>query len=60
VANIIEIGMLRDRLYGGVAILVNNSLHKLTKCVHCSDRYAIVQIGDCLFVHLCICYVLVL
>ena len=49
-ANIIE-GMLRGRPYGGVAILVNNSLCKLTKGVHCSDRYAIVQTGDCLFVN---------
>jgi len=51
-ANIVEISMLRGLPYGGIAILVKNSLHKLTKCIHCSDRYAIVQIGDCLFVNM--------
>ena len=45
----IEAGMLRGRPHGGM--VVNTSLRKLTKVIHSSDRYVIIQVGDCLIVN---------
>ena len=47
----IEAGMLRGRPHGGMITLVNNRLRKLAKVIHCSDRYVIIQVGDCLIVN---------
>lgn len=43
--------MLRGRPFGGVITLIKNNLRKLTKTIHCDDRYVIIQIGDCIFVN---------
>ena len=48
----VETGMLRGRPFGGVAILIKNSLRKVTRTIHCSDRYAIVKVNECLFVNI--------
>ena len=50
-SKIVEAGMLRGRPFGGVVILIKNSFRKLTEAIHCSDRYAIVKVGSCLFVN---------
>lgn len=47
----VEVGMLRGRPFGGVIILIKNSLRKMTKTIHCSDRYAIIKVGNSLFVN---------
>ena len=47
----VESGMLRGRPFGGVAILVKSSLRKETSTIHCSDRYVIVKVRNCLFVN---------
>ena len=47
----VEAGFLRGRPFGGVLIMIKDSLRKITKTVHCSDRYVIVKVGDCLFVN---------
>ena len=44
-------GMLRGRPFGGVIALIKNNLRKLTKTIHCDDRYVIIPIGDCIFVN---------
>ena len=35
-------------------ITIKDSLRKITKTVHCSDRYVIVKVGDCIFVDVCL------
>ena len=47
----VEAGMLRGRPFGGVIILINYTLRKITKTVICSDHYVIVKIADCLLVN---------
>ena len=47
----VEAGILRGRPFGGVLIMIKDSLRKIMKTVHCSDRYVIVKVGDCLFVN---------
>ena len=48
----IESGMLRGRPFGGVIILIKSTLRKITKTIHCCDRYIIVKVGDCIFVNI--------
>ena len=50
----VEAGFLRGRPFGGVLIMIKDSLRKITKTVHCSDRYVIVKVGDCIFVDVCL------
>ena len=47
-----ESGMLRGRPFGGVIILIKSTLRKITKTIHCCDRYIIVKVGDCIFVNI--------
>ena len=46
----VESGMLRGRPFGGVVVLISNSLRKITRSIHCCNRYAIVKVGNCVFV----------
>jgi len=45
-SSVLETGMLRGRPYGGVLTLVRNNLRVITKTIFCSDRYAVIQVGD--------------
>ena len=44
-------GMLRGRPFGGVMILVNKNLRKITETIHSDERFAIVKIGQHLLVN---------
>ena len=35
----IEKGMLRGRPFGGLTVLINNSLRMVTQTIHCDERY---------------------
>jgi len=48
----VEQGMLRNRPFGDVIVLVKKSLRHLTECVHCDERYVIVKVANCLIVNL--------
>lgn len=48
--NRIESGLLIGRPFGGVMIMINNDLRRITRTIHCSDRYAIVEIGNYIIV----------
>ena len=48
-SNTVESGMLRGRPFGGVICLIKKDLRKITRTIHCSDRYSIVKVGDCIF-----------
>jgi len=46
----IESGILIGRPFGGVAILIKNSLRNVTQTICCADRYVIVKIRNYLIV----------
>ena len=50
-SNTVESGMLRGRPFGSVICLINKDLRKITRTIHCSDRYSIVKVGDCIFIN---------
>ena len=50
-SDVLETGMLRGRPYGGVIILVKSNLRVITKTIFCSDRYAVIQVGDSLIIN---------
>ena len=49
-SHVVEVGMLTGRPFGGVAVLINNKLRRITRTVHCAQRYAIINIGNLLIV----------
>lgn len=48
----VESGMLRGRPFGGVICLIKSSLRGVTSTVHCSERYVIVKVGDCIIINI--------
>jgi len=46
----VESGPLVGRPYGGVMILVNNDLLHISECIHVSERFAAVRVGNLLFI----------
>jgi len=46
----VESGPLVGRPYGGVMILVNNDLLHNCECIHVSERFAVVKVGNVLFI----------
>jgi exonuclease III len=46
----IENGILVGRPFGGVAMLINNSLRNVTQTISCADRYVIVKVRNYLIV----------
>ena len=50
-AKTVETGMLRGRPFGGVITLINNALRKITKTIHCTDRYVVTRVANYLFVN---------
>jgi len=46
----IERGILIGRPFGGVAILIKNSLRSVAQTIYCADRYVIVKIRNYLIV----------
>jgi len=46
----IECGPLVGRPYGGIMILVNNNYLHVCECLHVSERFAAVKVGNILFV----------
>jgi exonuclease III len=49
-SKVIESGILIGRPFGGVAILIKNSLRNITQTISCADRYVIVKIRNYLIV----------
>jgi len=47
----VEAGMLCGRPFGGVICLVKKGLCVITKTIHCTDRYVIIKIGNCILVN---------
>jgi len=47
----IENGMLRGRPFGGLTVLINNSLRMVTQTIHCNERYVVIEIANYLFVN---------
>ena len=50
-ATTVETGMLRGRPFGGVITLISNALRKITKTIHCTDRYVVTRVANYLFVN---------
>jgi len=48
----VESGMLRGRPFGGVICLIKSSLRGATSTIHCSERYVIVKVGDCIIINI--------
>jgi len=46
----LESGILRGRPYGGIMIMIKNNLRPFTETIYCSERYAIIRIGNCVIV----------
>jgi exonuclease III len=44
----VETGLVKGRPFGGIMMLISNKLRKITETLYCSERYAIVKIGNCL------------
>jgi len=44
--------MLRGRPFGGVICLIKSSLRGATSTIHCSERYVIVKVGDCIIINI--------
>jgi len=50
-AKTLESGILRGRPYGGVMIVIKNSLRGITETVFCAERCATVHIANCVIVN---------
>jgi exonuclease III len=48
--NRVESGLLVGRPFGDVMIMINNSLRRITRTIHCCDRYAILKVGTYMFI----------
>ena len=43
----LETGVLRGRPFSGIMILIKKKLRNITETILCSERYAIVKVGNC-------------
>ena len=50
--SVVEIGPLRGRPFGGVAVMINNRLKPFTNIIHADQRYVIVKINNCVIVNI--------
>lgn len=51
-SSVIESGMLVGRPFGGVAMLIKNTLRNATRTIHCSERFAIIKIRNYIIISL--------
>ena len=49
--SVVELGPLRGRPFGGVAIMISNRLNSFTSIIHADQRYVIVKIYECIIVN---------
>ena len=47
----VSTGILRGRPFGGLMCLIRKNLDKITVSLHCSERYVIFRLGNCLIVN---------
>jgi exonuclease III len=51
-STVIESGVLVGRPFGGVAMLIKNTLRNETRTIHCSERYAVIKIRNYVIISL--------